>query len=536
MGFKGCTDIFQAGHYTLDQEVPHFLIPQLGQEASTMLRGGDEMLINETSRYLQKQTGLDEGSQFLDTIQELLETSEKTNQDKLARAQQCNKDQRQAKAAAEKFYFWLQKRPWPFRWLHIFAKARFRRTYPRCVMALIRSELEIAARNLLAKRIFPGIRRALAAQQNRLNLVRNGVQAFHGAACQEVSRLDHLPDSFYVPVGCELADASLSNRLVAEVLAAEGGQSKASRRLFDALCEKYRSLEAFGQRNPEEITAYLAGHCQSTAAGIVERLSVLEIFKTDFPTQTQQAEVVATRIGESDGRVKTSGESHKDIPRLKYIIGPDEQSVQFVLAIANRISRQGGDWRGHVDPAATGIYFLQHRAGVSITQQIQDTLKFYQLPEDPEELAQLGEDPLVALAPDTDVADGKLDLTIAQALVSGQIHRNGHGCELRQTGSALVLGTLLEEIRAALAASYETRMRIYRQFCLELTRNQEQLLHEIEAIVANYGANGTKLAVQLDKTAFDRVRAQAHSMVPYTSRMRLDLQLPRRAYEEGEAL
>jgi hypothetical protein len=306
-------------------------------------------------------------------------------------------------------------------------------------------------------------------------------------------------------------------------------------KVFDAFCGEYQCLEAFSQRRPQEIGDYLTSYCQSVTHTLVEQLHVLDVFAAAFPAQSQQHEMIDKLIGQSDGRVKTSGEYDQEVPRLKYIIGPDDRTVQWALKIANSIRRLGGDWRGHVDPTVRGIFFMQYRAGVSITQQIRDTMKFYQLPDDPEELAQLGEDPIVAQAPDTDTADDKIDLTIAQALVSGQIHRNGRGCELRQAGSALVLGTVLEEIRAALAASYEARMRIYRQFCLELTQNQEKLLRDIEAIVANHASDGAKLAVSLDKTAFDRVRALAHSLVPYTSRIRLDLHPAHRAPEEGQA-
>jgi hypothetical protein len=534
-GFQGCTDLFRAGQFAHDQELPHSLIPKMDQEASAVAREGEGVIVAEVGRYLQKQTGLEEGPQFLDTMQDLLDIAEKANQDKLAQAQRFNRDLRQAKATGEKLYSRLRNKKWWLRWLHIFMQARFRRTYPPCVAALIRNELEIAARKRLAKRVFPEIRQVLTAQNRRVNLVRNSVQSLHDAACQEAHRLDSLSDAFYAPVGRELADAALSEHALADVLAVEGGQDKANRRLFEAFSEKHRGLEVFSQGNPEEIAADLAGQCQDTVTGIVKRLNVLDVFKAAFPTQAQQAELVATAIGQSDARVRTSGESHKDIPRLKYIIGPDDQSVQFMVAIANRISRQGGDWRGHADPAVQGLYFLQYRAGVSITQQIQDSRKFYQLPEDPGELAQLGEDPIVALAPDTDATDCKLDVTIAQALVSGQIHRNGRGCELHQARSSLVLGTVLEEIRATLAASYETRMWIHRQFCLELTRNQEKLLRDIEAIVASHASDGARLAVSLDKTAFDRVRAQAHGLVPYTSRIRLDPNWASGAFEEGRA-
>jgi len=523
MGFQGCTDLYRAGHFVLDQEVPHALIPKMTQEAAAVVQNGAEAVAGEISRYLKKPSGLGDSIQFLDTIGKLLETSEKANRDKLERAQQRNKELHQAKAGAEKLYHWLQKKLWLFRWLHFFVKARFRRVYPRCVRGLIRNELEVAARKLLDKRVFPGMHRALASQQERLNLVRDAVQGLHDTVCQETARLDHLPDDFYVPVGREMADVAFTERIFAQILDAEGGPPKATRRLFDTLCEKYGGLEAFGQGDPEEIATYLAEHCHNRADSTVAGLSVWDVFQTTFVTAQQQSEAVATAIGESDGRVKTAGEAHRDIPRLKYVVGPDEQTVQRIVAIANRINREGGDWRGHVDPAVTGICFLQYRAGVSITQQIRDTMKFYRLPDDPEELAQLGEDPIVALAPDTDVAEGKLDATIAQ----------GRGCELRQAESTLVLGTLLEEIRAALAASYETRMAIYRRFCLELTQGQERLLGDIEKIIVHHATDAAKLAVSLDKATFDRVRALARSLVPYTSRMRLDLSLMREVAEKG---
>jgi len=532
-GFRGCTDIYRAAHYTLDQEVPHALIPRMAQEASAVVQEAEEMLVNEISRYLQKETGLVEGPQFLETMQELLETSEKANQDKLARAQQRNRNLRQAQTAAEKTYAQLQKKMWPFRWLHFFMKARFRRTYPRCVAARIRNELEIAGRRLLSKKVFPQTRKVVIAQNARLQRIRSNVQTLCDAASQELYRLENLPNGFYVAAGHEMANCELTTHVYTDVVTDEGGPSRAVRRLFDVFCERFHSLEAFSQAAPEEISMHLADYCQNTAASFVESLNVLDVFTDEYAQHSQQCEVIGTLIAQSDGRIKTSGECYQDIARLKYIIGPDTKSVQYVVAIANAISRLGGDWRGHVEPAATGIFFLQYRAGVSITQQIRDTMKFYQLPDDPEELAQLGEDPIVALAPDTDVAEGKLDVTIAQALVSGQIHRNGRGCELRQAESTLVLGTLLDEIRAALAASHETRMAIYRQFCLELTREHERLLQMIETIIANHGSDEAKLAVSVDKAAFERVQALSRSLVPYTSRMRLDLRLMRKASEKG---
>ena len=183
MGFQGCTDLYRAGHFVLDQEVLHALIPKMTQEASAVVLNGAEAVASEISRYLKKPSGLGDSIQFLDTIGKLLETSEKANRDKLERAQQRNKELRQAKAGAEKLYHWLQKKLWLFRWLHFFIKARFRRVYPRCVRTLIRNELEVAARKLLDKRVFPGMHRALASQQERLNLVRDAVQGLHDAVC-----------------------------------------------------------------------------------------------------------------------------------------------------------------------------------------------------------------------------------------------------------------------------------------------------------------------------------------------------------------
>ena len=520
-GFKGCSDLYRAARHTLEREIPSFLAPAMNEEAANWLNEGDEVLRNEISQYLEKQTGLVEGQRFLEHMKNQVDGSEKFNNDKLAQAQSSNKDIHKGKASCEKIYHKLEKSNWLFRFFRFFAKAKFRRQYPRYVDALIRNELEITARKILSKKVFRRIHEIIRAELEHLSSITNTVISICDYLHHEVNRLKNLSDEFYTPVGCGLDNAEFMDHTLERIFNNEGGKSKAIRRVFEALCGEYGSIDAFGQQNPQEIQNFLIQHCRQMAHHTVEKLDVLDVFKAAFPNEQQQYEAIGQLIAQSDGRVKISGEGDEDIARIKYVCGPDACSVEWAVNIANEVSRRGGDWRGHVDESLSGIFFLQYRTQVSLTQQIADTSKLCKLPDDPKKLVQMGDDPVIQLAPLANCSAEVLDLVIAQGLVSKQICRNSQGYELKGFHEPITLGNSLEQIRTSLGGSYRNRMRIYRQFCMELAKNPQNLLKSIEEAIANNPANTDSLASQLGQKPFRTTREVAEALLPYVRRIRL---------------
>ena len=106
-----------------------------------------------------------------------------------------------------------------------------------------------------------------------------------------------------------------------------------------------------------------------------------------------------------------------------------------------------------------------------------------------------------------------------QGLVSKQIWQNKRGYELRGSHEPVVLGSCLEEIRDSSAGNYHNRMRIYRQFCLELVKNRQNLMNDIEEIIANNAANSDPLTYQLGTNPFVEVRSIAELQEPHTRKM-----------------
>ena len=191
------------------------------------------------------------------------------------------------------------------------------------------------------------------------------------------------------------------------------------------------------------------------------------------------------------------------------------------MSIANEISRRGGDWRGHVDESLSGIFFLQYRAQVSLSQQIADTSRLCKLPDNPKELAQIGDDPAIQMAPKADCSTDGLDVVIAQGLISKQICRNNQGYELKGLHEPMTLGSSLDDVRSSLTGSYPTRMQIYRNFCMELAKQKQGLLKSIDDAIANNPTNTDSLASQLGQRPFRATQEIAEALLPYVRRIRI---------------
>ncbi len=522
IGFRGCVDTYHAGRYTLETLIPGSLIPEMSSEGAFWMTECSGVLTSEVSGYLQRQTGLSEGRQFLEHLRQHLENCQKYNRDKLAQAQSYNQDLRKGKVGVEKTFYRLQKRNRLLRALSIFTKAKFRRQYPKYVDALIQDELEIAARKILDKRVFPRIREAISAEFGRISGVRNAIICLRERIGQEVDRLKYLSDEFYSPVGDELADIQLMDKTLEDIFNSEGGKSKALGSMFDAFCRKYHSLEAFTQYRTEEIEQFLVQHCRTAAQGIVQQLHVLDVLKAAFPSEQQQNEIVAKKIGQSDGKVKISGEGDENIARLKYVCGPDPRTVEWGLKLANNINALGGDWRGCIIEKMSTIFAVQYRGRVSLNQQIADTAKLCQLPDDPKERAKIGEDPVIQLAPSAHPSNRELDLTVAQGLVSKQICQNKGGYELKGLHEPIALGNSLDEVRSGLAPDYQGRMRIYREFCMQLARSPESLLKDIEQAVASHQLDSCPLVRELGGEPFAQAKEVAEALLTYLRRIKLD--------------
>jgi len=329
-------------------------------------------------------------------------------------------------------------------------------------------------------------------------------------------------DEFYGPVGDELTDIQLMDKTLKDIFNSKGGKSKALGAMFDAFCRKYHSLEAFTQYGTEEIEQFLVQHCRNATQGIVQQLHVLDVLKAAFPSEQQQNKIVAKMISQSDGKVKISGEGDEDIARLKYVCGPDTRTVEWALKLANNINALGGDWRGCIIEKQSSIFAVQYRGRVSLNQQIADTAKLCRLPDDPKERVKIGEDPVIQLAPSAHSSNCELDLTVAQGLVSKQICQNKQSYELKGLHEPIALGNSLDKVRSGLAPDYQGRMQIYREFCMQLAKDPENLLRNIEQAAANNNVDSCPLVRELGGEPFAQAKEVAEALLTYLRRIKLD--------------
>lgn len=332
--------------------------------------------------------------------------------------------------------------------------------------------------------------------------------------------MQNLPDDFYLPVGRELANSKFVEEKFEEVIEKEGGRTEFVKKAFESFCSRHGSLVVFDAENLDSIQEFLVAYCKAIAAGHLSQLNVLDVLKSTYPSQQQQYQLISHAIGQSDGRVKVSGEGCEEIPKSKYICARDQRSVNWAIDIANNLDRHGGDWRGIVCEDLTGFIFLQYRAKISLLQQIKDTEKLWTPPADPKELVKIGENPIVSVAPLPGCSAGEIHKIIAEGLASKAIVGNNGSYKLtRPAEEPAVLGGNLAEVTEHLAREYRSTIHIHSRFAVALAKNEAEVISSMHKFTANVPPGTNGLIGELGPKPFQDALNVAEALLPYVRRM-----------------
>ncbi|MHC4654439.1 MAG: tubulin-like doman-containing protein [Planctomycetota bacterium] len=303
IGFKGCCDIYRASQHTLDNEVVKNLIPAIQEKAEQWPIEFAEALNSDVSHYLIKLTGLSEARQFLDHLRKLITRYESINQRKLTQSKKNNRSIRKTIRRYEKTFHKMQNKNCIKRALSFTYKAQFKTEYPVYIESLMRSELEITARELLYRKVYPNFHKGITNQIERLNLITKNIISAAEEARNETDRLKNLPDDFYTPVGCELADIKFMDSKLNKVYAKQGGKSKNIDKIFEDFIGRFNSLDAFTNQDIRRIKHQLTDFCRRTSLQVLWQLNIFDVFQETFPDKQHQHELIC-RLIRRDSKAK----------------------------------------------------------------------------------------------------------------------------------------------------------------------------------------------------------------------------------------
>jgi hypothetical protein len=517
-GVQACMQLRDALHYVKGVMIPGQLTSTIEKTAKTSTGDAAERVNRQVSAYLKESQGIHKSGRYLGTLRTIVDASASANLKKLSHIQQTNKGLTATIDYYDRQCALLSKTNWLVRLLSFVRVFFFLRRYPKYAEMLVRSELELAARITLSQLLLE-IKDILDGEATRIDKARLNLAAFLERCVKEQNRLRDLPDDAYVPIGIELGTPALTAQVYNDTLAANGGQAEVAAKVFGAFVEKFHGMDAFLSDDLSGVGKVMRECADGLAKPEILKLHAYDVFKSSHSTPESQREQIHQRIRESCGRLVTVGQANREIPSLKYIITPDSRTCDEIRDIANGVTRLGGDWQSIVWPGIDEILFVWYRASVSIPALIEETYKTAPRITDYRILYDMGEDPVIILAPDYDGTFREIDRTLVHALSMGAVFKDKSTYMFHSNGLSFLLGSDLDAIRRKLVEDHQLLTRMHMDFAAELARRQKTLVTSVENTVKLATADPLtgKMAAQSLKDAIEI----AELLLPNMKRIRL---------------
>lgn len=516
-GFRACEERYYAAKNIMERQIPSQFIPAIQKQADAWIGQISSSFDSITAKFFQIIDGIPQAGCLWEEMLRLTVESEKINQEKLARAISNNKSLRTSVSQCEHIFHNLEKRHPIWRALSLCDKSCLKRKYPRYTEALIVNELELTARKRLAEVIYPAVKKLITAQLEKVNNAAKNALSTKQKLDAKAQRLMNLNDWLYCPNGIELADKSLMKSKLDQLYRQQEGRKNVMAKIFLMFCGQFNGLDALNTICPENITSRLYEHCKFNSQTILAGLNVLDAAMERFTSEQQQYELICQMTARSDGMVKVSGEHNENIPKKKYICGPDEKTVNWAAGIANDVGRQGGDWTAVVCPGISDICFVQYRAQISISQLIADTARLCNVPTEFKELAKLTDDPFAATTPFAGCDTAEIDRIIAEGILSGSIKSdNGEFIFVPALGEPVNTGGSIEAIRKFLEKDYYAICQIHNAFAHYMVLHHDSIAGQVKDLCQK---NNHPLVSRMDSKAKERLLEVADALLPYAKRI-----------------
>ena len=516
-GSRACEEIHYASKDILQRQLPAQFIPAIRKEPDLWFIEIDQAFKSIATQYSQTINGICHGAAFWEEILRVVIESEKITHQKLADTVLKNKSLCKSVSQCEKNFTILQKRHPILRALSFGLKSTLKNQYPRYTETLIQNELERTAQKLLVEVIYPAVKKTIIGHLELVNSEKQKALFLKQYYQQNSQRVKDLDKWLYCPNGIEHADEEFLENKLQLLYDNQENKDRAIKKIFDMFCGKFDGLASLNTIDEDKITAVIYNHCKLDSLTTVSGLNVYDVTLERFPTEQQRHELICKMIAQSAGRVKTSGEHNDIIPRKKYVCAPNEKTAKWAVTLANNISRQGGDWTYIICEGLSGIYFVQYRTLISISQLMTDTAKVCKVPASLKELIKLAEDPFVITTPSPGCDISEIDRVIAEGLIATAIQQdNGSYIFKPSLGEPLDLGKSLEQIRRYLAEDYYAICQIHNAFSRHMVLHHKNILHQVNDVINN---QQDPLLKMLCQQGYEHLREVTEQLLPCAKRI-----------------
>ena len=515
-GFNRCCDLDAASKYTIDVVVDTRLVPFITKESEKFSVNATKAVHNKVVSQLQEPDGISRSKSFLDTQNTLTAKSCKSNNAKISLSQNKMKPILDALGRGRDMRKQLESKSWLVRLLSFSTKSEICRIFKVYTEQGISNKVEIGGRLALANMFYPELQEVLNEHLADIHGIIGNVTSASAELKGAANQLRNDKSLLKAPLGIELNTSKMIDEGYKKVIDAEGGQEEVFLKIFPYFKGRYKNLLAFIHQDTGEICDTLLDFCMDMAARHLGQLDVAEVFKNYYASDNLLKEIIHLRIKESRSRIKTTGETDKEIPTMKFIGVHNRIVGEWIVKIANEIDP---GWQYFVTGDKYSITFFQQRSQISMVDIMTETSLKYTRPESLEALVQIGADPPTAVMPPANSTEKEREMIIAMGLLSSVIKKSDSGFDLHgYSKTPIAMGDSPSKICQNLFDNYHLCGFIFRCFIRDVVIGAPSMFKKIDMITKNRKAD-SGLVKQLGRQPFMQARQTACVLMKYLSRL-----------------
>lgn len=411
-----------------------------------------------------------------------------------------------------------------WRWLYFLRIRRIADSLESSGLVYLESELQIRACKVAIEKLLDKLIDFVDTKLAELGMLSQNLQLVFASCKQQAESWSAKPATIDVPLGIDLVTKDYLNDLFNQFVAESTDEQNFIHNLTIRFLSKYHSAGSLLAKSPDEIQQILKSICEAVFEPWIRPTNVVSEFKRLYPSIRAQRRLFRQLILESEGRVRTVGESSREIPWLKFVTTPRAEDAEWARELIERADQKSGKWHVVVDGDFDTITVVQLRGAISLTQLIARS----NLPDDAKgwkERARTAVDCITAIMVPPNPDDRQLRRVFAKAIVIEQLIQDPTKGFILQflDEDPVLLGKEPEAAMQALRKWWPHCVRIESTFWHLVVVDDGDVAQRIERLKSSQNDNDPRFSL-IDDTAIVELQEQLALLTPWAKRLRTAMQ------------
>lgn len=387
-------------------------------------------------------------------------------------------------------------------------------------LIFLESRLQILTCTVAVRQLLDGLIDFLDDRLAALSLLRQNLRHLCASSKQKAHKEAVRSTLMSMMLGPDLVSEDYLNDFFTEVVKGNEGQENFTYNLIARFLSKYHSLSSLVGKSPDQIEQMLKQICKEAFEPWTNQGNVITELERLYPDKTAQYKLFRQVVLESEGRVRTTGESDKEIPWVKCVTVPGEEYIEWAQDIVERVDTKPGSWHVIPDDNHDTITVTQVRGNISLSSLIART-DMSDNEEGWSQRIELAVDPIVVLIPPPNPNDRQLRRVFAKAFVTGQlVHDDTKGFQLHFPGREPVsLGEDPKSARKILRRQWPHIVGVESTFGHHIVLDDREVARRITELSSLEYGNDPRFSL-IDDNAVKEVNTQLELLIPRIKRLR----------------